>query len=99
MWHAYKARNTAAGLQVLQLFLVNISDSGVLYRSGSGVAVKKWTPGKFWSFGTTDTMLPVVMNIPSMLIPLSLFLKISIIVSAVMWPVRRYNDRTKFRIL
>lgn len=39
-------------------------------------------------------MLPVVMNMPSMLIPLSLSLKMSIMISAVMWPfVHRPNTQ------
>lgn len=59
------------------------------YLAGSGVPVKKWQHGWFGSCGRMETMLPVVINPPCMLIPLGLSDRISIMVSAVMFPKRR----------
>lgn len=54
---------------------------------GSGVAVRKWTQGFVGSWGRTDTILAVVRKPPeSMQMPLSWFLRMSIITSAVMFP-------------
>lgn len=61
---------------------------------GSGVAVRKWTQGRVRSWGRTDTMLAVVRKPPeSIQIPLSLFLRMSIITSAVMPPAKQ--DRVR----
>lgn len=57
-----------------------------LYLSGSGVPVKKWMQGKLESWGKIETMLAVVRNSPSILMPLGLSRRISIIVSKVMFP-------------
>lgn len=43
--------------------------------------------GRLGSWGNTDTMLPVVIKPPSILMPLSLSRRISIIVSAVIAPI------------
>ena len=54
---------------------------------GSGVAVRKWTQGFVGSWGRTDTILAMVRKPPeSMQMPLSLFLRMSIITSAVILP-------------
>ena len=56
---------------------------------GSGVAVRKWTQGCVGSWGRMDTMLAVVQKPPeSIQMPLSLFLRMSIITSAVMPPAK-----------
>nr|KAF6457323.1 leucine rich repeat containing 46 [Rousettus aegyptiacus] len=56
---------------------------------GSGVAVRKWMHGCVGSWGRIDTMLAVVRKPPeSIQMPLSLFLRMSIITSAVMPPAK-----------
>lgn len=61
---------------------------------GSGVAVRKWMHGCVGSWGRIDTMLAVVRKPPeSIQMPLSLFLRMSIITSAVMPPAK--EDRVR----
>lgn len=64
-----------------------------LYLSGSGVPVRKWMQGTLESWDKTETMLAVVRNSPSILMPLGLSRRISIIVSKVMFP-REMNFKT-----
>lgn len=60
------------------------------------MAVRKWTQGFVGSWGRTDTILAVVRKPPeSMQMPLSLFLRMSIITSAVMLPTEGEVERAE----
>lgn len=58
--------------------------------------MRKWTQGFVGSWGRTDTILAVVRKPPeSMQMPLSLFLRMSIITSAMMLPTEGEVERAE----